>query len=197
MAMTRFEKLFVNRERKAKRNIEIVRPRLEQLDLDNLHNVLELGCGIGSVSAFLFDSYQMNVIGIDFDSAQIDIARRKYPENDRLRFKIEDASKLSFDDGSFDLVLSQNVFHHIHAWNEAVQEVSRVLRQGGYFIWLDLVFPRLVKTIFQPLVRNYGLYTFDDIEIEFEKSGFKQHFTERLAHGPFPHYQVVLQKCEI
>jgi ubiquinone/menaquinone biosynthesis C-methylase UbiE len=114
-----------------------------------------------------------------------------------LRFSVEDASNLSFKDGSFDLVLSQNVFHHIPAWDVAVHEVSRVLRQGGYFIWLDLVFPRFAKTIFQPLAKNYGLYTFDDIEMALTKSGFNQQFYERVAHGPFTHHQFVLKKSKM
>jgi ubiquinone/menaquinone biosynthesis C-methylase UbiE len=197
MAMTRFEKLFVNRERKGKRNIDKVRPRLEQLDIENLHDVLELGCGIGSVSAYLSEIYQMNVVGTDFDPAQVDIARSNYPENYRLQFRVEDASNLSFEDGSFDLVLSQNVFHHIPAWDVAVYEVSRVLRQGGYFIWLDLVFPRFVVTLFQPLVKNYGMYTDDEIEKVFVKNGFSLQYAEKLAHGPFTHHHVVLQKSEI
>lgn len=74
----------------------------------------------------------MNVVGTDFDPAQINIARSNHPENDRLRFKIEDASNLSFKDDSFDLVLSQNVFHHVPSWEKAVHEVSRVLRPEGY-----------------------------------------------------------------
>jgi ubiquinone/menaquinone biosynthesis C-methylase UbiE len=197
MAMTRFEKLFVNRQRKAERNIEKVCSLLEQLDIENLHDALELGCGIGSVSVYLSENHQMNVIGTDFDLAQIEIARSSYPENDRLHFRVEDASNLSFEDNSFDLVLSQNVFHHIPAWDVAVREVFRVLRQGGYLIWLDLVFPQLIKTVFQPLVKNYGLYTFDDIEKAFMNSGFTQQFSERLAHGPFTHHQIVLQKSEI
>ena len=193
MTMTRFEKLFVNRERKAKRNIDNVLPCLEQLDVECLNDVLEIGCGIGTVSAFLSESYQMNVVGTDFDPAQIEIARTYYPENDQLHFKVEDASNLSFEDNSFDLVLSQNVFHHIPNWENAIKEIARVLCSGGYFIWLDLTFPRIVKTIFLPFVKNYGFYTIDDIEKTLEVHAFMKLFHERLAHGPFSQHHLVLQ----
>jgi len=196
MAMTRFEKIFVNRERKGERNIEKVRTLLEQLGVENLNDALELGCGIGSVSAFLSENYGMSVVGTDFDPEQVQNARSNYPDNEWLQFKVEDGSNLSFEDGSFDLVVSQNVFHHIQAWAVAVHEVSRVLRRGGYFIWLDLVFPGLIKTLFQPLVKNYGLYTLDDIENAFAQGGFKQQYHERLAHAPFTVYQIVLQKID-
>lgn len=192
MAMTKFEKVFVNRERKADRNIGKVRTRLEQLDVENLHDVLELGCGIGSVSAYLSENYQMNVIGTDFDPLQVQIAKRNHLENERLKYKIEDASHLSFEDGSFDLVLSQNVFHHVHAWNKAVHEVARVLKDGGYFIWLDLVFPKFVVKLFQSVVKNYGLYTYEDIKTEFLENRFEIIYQEETF---FSHH-VVFRKGE-
>jgi len=193
MAMTRFEKLFVNRDRKAKRNIEKVCTHLEQMDIGNLHDTLELGCGIGSVSAYLSESFQMNVVGTDFDPAQIKIARSKYPENDVLHFRIENASNLSFNDSSFDLVLSQNVFHHVPAWEEAVHEVSRVLKPEGYFIWHDLTYSKYLVKLFQPIVKNYGLYTYEGIMTEFTKNKFVPLYHERLI---FTHH-LVFQKKEL
>jgi ubiquinone/menaquinone biosynthesis C-methylase UbiE len=185
MAMTRFEKLFVNRERKGQRNIEKVRTRLEQLPIENLHDALELGCGIGSVSAFIAENYQMSVIGTDFDPAQIEIAKSTYPEKKGLRYGIENASKLGFEDGGFDLVVSQNVFHHVPNWKEAVREVSRVIKPGGYFLWLDLTFPKTMVKIFQPFVKNYGLYTFEAIMAQFVENRFEELNHERslFAHN--------------
>jgi len=157
MAMTGLEKRFVNRERKVKRNIEKVNQCLEKMGIQKIHQVLELGCGTGAVSAYLANNYQMKVYGTDFDPEQIEIAKKKYKENDHLRFMVDDASNLNFEVVNFDLVLSQNVFHHIPAWETAVQEVVRVLRPGGYLIWLDLAFPRLIKDIVQPFVKNYAI----------------------------------------
>ena len=48
MAMTRFEKLFVNRQKKGDRNIEAVRNRLIGLNIQDIHDVLEVGCGVGA-----------------------------------------------------------------------------------------------------------------------------------------------------
>jgi cyclopropane fatty-acyl-phospholipid synthase-like methyltransferase len=116
MAMTNIEKRFVNRERKARRNIEKVDQQLEHLDSQKIKAVLELGCGIGSVSAHLADRYQMNVYGTDFGHEQIKLARRMYPENEYLKFGVEDASNLSCKDEIYDLVISQNMFHHVPDW---------------------------------------------------------------------------------
>lgn len=194
MAMSKLEKRFVNRQKKGQRNIKNICRGLAQVDTNRISDVLEFGCGIGSVSAFLSENYAMKVVGIDYDPKQIEIARQMHPENNHLSFRIGDASNLSFEDESFDLVLSQDVFHHVFAWDAAVQEVARVLRPHGYFIWLDFTYPRIIKQVFQSLVKNYGLYTWDDIKLEFTRHGLEQHFYEQLTHGIFGYHHIVLQK---
>ena len=194
MKMTKFEKRFVNRKKKADGNIKNVRQHLEHIEIERINNVLELGCGVGFVSNFLSETYNMNIYGTDFDPDQIELARKFHPENDKLHFSVEDATNLNFKDSNFDLVLSQNVFHHIPKWELAVSQIHRVLRPHGYFIWFDLIFPKVVKIIFQPLVKNYGLYTFKEIKFVFYRIGFKELFYERLLHGPFGSCHMVLQK---
>jgi len=194
MKITKFEKRFVNRKKKADGNIKKVRQRLEHIEIEKINNVLELGCGVGFVSNFLSETYSMNIYGTDFDLDQIELARKIHPENNKLHFSVEDATNLNFKDSNFDLVLSQNVFHHIPNWELAVSQIYRVLRPQGYFIWFDLVFPKVVKKIFQPLVKNYGLYTFKEIKLVFDRIGFKELFYERLWHGPFGSCHMVLQK---
>ena len=70
MKMTRLEKRLVNREKKAGRNIVHLERGLRHLDWSSVHDVLEIGCGIGSVSAYLAQSYPLRVTGTDFDALQ-------------------------------------------------------------------------------------------------------------------------------
>ena len=134
--MTSLEKIFVNREKKARGNIKKLKKQLQMLDLPDALNILEIGCGIGSVSAYLADNYSAKVWGTDFDSDEIEIARKLYSENDQLKFQVEDASNLSFKNEQFDIVVSHNVFHHIPMWDKAIYEISRVLKVNGYLFWL-------------------------------------------------------------
>jgi len=134
MEMTRFEKWLVNRNKKAERNIAMVRQRLAELPSIPIKDVLELGCGIGAVAAFLAQTYNVKVWGTDYDPEQIQIARKKHPENENLTYRVEDAARLSFPDASFDLVVSQNVFHHLPQWQTAAREINRVLRPGGFLL---------------------------------------------------------------
>jgi len=193
MKMTRIEKRFVNRQKQSEQNIEKFELALEHVDREKIKTVLELGCGIGFVSHYLAETYNWNVYGTDYDEEQIQIANKVQPKIDHLSFRVEDAAKLSFEDSSIDLVLSQNVFHHIPNWENAIKEIARVLCFGGYFIWLDLTFPRIVKNIFLPFVKNYGLYSINDIEKSFEVHGFKKLYHERIGHGLMRQHHLVLQ----
>ena len=191
--MTNFEKRFVNRKKKSNGNIKKIQSAFQKIEIQNIHTVLELGCGIGFVSTYLAESYNFVIYGTDYDFDQIQIAIKLQPKLEHLHFQVEDATKLSFNDSSFDLVLSQNVFHHIPNWEVAIQEIVRVLRSGGYFIWLDLTFPEIVKKIFKSFVKNYGIYTVNDIKTAFENNGLKELYHDRLARGVFSQHHFVLQ----
>ncbi len=195
MTMTKLEKQFVNRQSKAEGNIARVRERLNGLEIGSIQNVLELGCGMGSVSAFLAGEYKMNVVGTDFDLDQINLARSLYPETELLHYQVEDATRLTFAANNFDLVIAQNVFHHIPAWKKAVSEIARVLRNSGYFIWFDLALPGPLKTALAPIVKSSGVYTVAEVQSEFLKQGFIQLYYERITHAPLMyHHHLVLQK---
>lgn len=194
MKMSTLEKQFVNRKQKGEYNIARVRDCFNYLDLGNIHCALELGCGIGAVSAFLANEYKMNVTGTDFDPEQVELARSLHPETDHLHYQMEDASNLTFPANSFDLVIAQNVFHHIPEWAKAVEEVARVLSSRGYFIWFDLALPGLIKKVLKPAAKHSGLYTIGEIRNEFMSRGFAQLYYKQIPHGPFSHHHLILQK---
>ena len=110
-----------------------------------------------------------------------------------LHYQVEDAAALSFEDNCFDLVISQNVFHHIPNWQDAIAEIRRVLRPGGYLIWHDIVFAGLLIKLFKPVTKNYGLYTLNDIQSEFDKCGFDIIEKQKMLHGPFKHFELILK----
>ncbi len=193
MKMTRIEKRFVNRKKKSEKNIEKIKSDFKLIDLNKIKTILELGCGVGFVSTYLAENYHFKVYGTDFDPEQIETAKNIQPKLKRLYFQIEDASQLTFEDCSIDLVISQNVFHHVPNWKNAIKEIARVLCSGGYFLWLDLTFSEMIKTLFLPIVKNYGLYTIDDIKSAFNVNGFKQLVHEQSIHGPMRQHHFLLQ----
>lgn len=96
--------------------------------------VLDLGCGAGYGSFELKKLGAKSVVGIDNDSKAIEYAISKF-KIENLKFKIDNATNLSFPDSTFDIVVSFEVIEHIKDYRKYLKEVFRVLKKGGYFIF--------------------------------------------------------------
>lgn len=51
------------------------------------------------------------------------------------RHYCQDLSKLTFEDNSLDVVLTSDVFEHVRLYKEAIEEIYRVLKPGGAYIF--------------------------------------------------------------
>ena len=154
--MGRFEKKFVNSKRHAQKNIELIEQLFKHIDLENISNVLEIGCGVGITAVHLHDKYDMSVMGTDVDPEQIMLAKKHHKESKRLKFMESDATTLPFENQEFDMVLSFFVLHHIGSWDKALTEISRVLKPNGYFIFYDLTYSRFTTRLFKRIAKKYG-----------------------------------------
>jgi len=172
MKMLGIEKVFVNTMGKGRANAARVKEALEICPVEPGIRVLEIGCGIGVVSAFLAEELGLDVTGTDFDPAQVMLAQRRQTEGERLRFEQADATALGYADGAFDLVVSQYVFHHIPEWRKAMAELGRVVKPGGLVVWDDIAVTRLGKALAGPFKGFITPFTHDDIEQAIFGEGF-------------------------
>ena len=139
--MIKLEKIFVNLSA-VTRNIKVIERLFSQIDLSNVKNVLEIGCGIGVLSSYLAEKYGWRVTGIDLDPEQIKSAKKTHREDKNLNFLKADALKLPFMENEFDLVLSVDALHHIPNRNETFDELNRVLKSNGFYILVDIALPK-------------------------------------------------------
>jgi cyclopropane fatty-acyl-phospholipid synthase-like methyltransferase len=93
--------------------------------------ILEIGCGIGTVVHELAGQ-GFDVRGTDISQVAIEYGRNKYGD---IRLDVQPAEELAFDDGTFDVVLSFDLFEHIARIDRHIDEVHRVLRAGGYYLF--------------------------------------------------------------
>lgn len=94
--------------------------------------VLEIACGTGLISKNVAD-IAATYIATDFSENMLRTARKGYvPEN--LTFEREDATFLSFDDDSFDVVIIANALHIIPQPERVLAEIDRVLKPNGILI---------------------------------------------------------------
>lgn len=101
--------------------------------------VLDVGCGSGRWLRWFLEvgARPEDVTGVDVSDARFDEARAIHPG---LRLEQTDGRRLPFEDGSFDLVTQFVCFMTMpdEATRRAVAaEMLRVLRPGGYVLWLD------------------------------------------------------------
>jgi ubiquinone/menaquinone biosynthesis C-methylase UbiE len=93
--------------------------------------ILEVGCGIGSLTAEL-SRKGYDITGTDISSEAIKYGLEKYGD---IKLMVQPAEDLDFEDGAFDAVLSFDLFEHIAAIDKHISEVWRVLHPSGYYLF--------------------------------------------------------------
>ena len=108
-------------------------------------HVLDVGCGPGYLTRMLAEAIgrEGSVIGIDAAPEMIEYANRRSRRISNCAFQVGTVESLPFPDGSFDVVVSSLMVHHLPEEGrvEAIREMRRVLRAGGTLLLADFNIP--------------------------------------------------------
>ena len=141
---------------------------VDQVDLREGMDVLDLGCGTGTLTLMLaLNTPGAHIVGVDADPDALERARTKAKEAGATLELIEArAGSLPFDDASFDRVVSSLVFHHLTHDGKcaALAEARRVLRAGGELHIADWGQPHdlVMRAAFLPVQLLDGFETTSD-----------------------------------
>ncbi len=141
MKMRRIEKQFVNSARHSARVAEHAEQLVRIADPQPGQRLLDVGCGNGTAPIHLATTFGLEVTGVDIDPEQIQTAVAESTNLAATRFLVADAIDLPFADGEFDLVYTNKTTHHIREWQQALTEMTRVLKPGGHLLYTDFVAP--------------------------------------------------------
>jgi SAM-dependent methyltransferase len=118
----------------------------QKLSIDPNDYVLELGCGSAKDLCRLVEKYNCRAIGVDSSDLILKFAKdrvRKMGLSSKITIIKGDVANMNFfNDSQFDIVIAQSVLATIPDKGKTAREVSRVLKSGGHFgdielIWID------------------------------------------------------------
>ena len=108
-------------------------PHLKRIAPTRSGRWLDVGSGLGETTRMLsrFMTMDSECIGVDQDSALLEVARSQDWAGRRVSFEQGDATSLPFDDNSFDFVFSRYLLIHMPEPVKAIREMIRVAKPGG------------------------------------------------------------------
>ncbi|MEK6642974.1 MAG: methyltransferase domain-containing protein [Planctomycetota bacterium] len=153
--------------------------------------VLDIGCGIGGPTGWLFERFHpMQIIGLEYCRSSVVAAEGRWAGvSERPWFLQGDAHALPAESGTVDVIF--NLESALHYVNKPVflSECQRVLRAGGRLCIGDITAPN--KLLFSPLTllnswpsqfnSNIRLWSADDYVTGFAKAGLRLVRHENVA----------------
>jgi len=153
----------------------------EKVDIQNKKNILDVGCGTGTVTEDIASLTDGCITGIDIDDKKLEYAKTIIPDNvDLMMATVLD---LPFKDSTFDLVVFSVILPYIKDQQKAVDEMARVTCKGG--IVLATMVPDYADALYYPENRAHlsslkyyedmgiDIYTGRKLKYLFRKAGLK------------------------
>ena len=103
--------------------------------VEDAHEVLNVGCGIGVGPAYIAKKYGCRVVGVDLSEKMIQWSRQRAAEErvaDKVEFRVADVLELPLEADRFDIVIVESVLTFVEDKPRAIQECVRVTRPDGY-----------------------------------------------------------------
>lgn len=115
-------------------------PALTELALAhcNLHagaRVLDAGCGMGATLDYLAGEYPLKAMGADISHKLLSQAHQ---ENSQLALTQSDVMQLPYANETFDAIFSECTLSIFSNRDNALREITRVLKHDGYLILTDV-----------------------------------------------------------
>lgn len=173
--------------------VEVCKPK-------NGIKILEIGAGDGEFTNRL-KKLNANIVATDITPVVIKRAKRNIKKKN-IKFKIENAEKLSFKNESFDLVCGVSILHHLSI-QKALKEVHRVLKIGGkaFFTEPNLINPIIFLGLNIPELRKKMEFSPDETALMryktkkiLKKTGFRKSCVSNYDFL-FPKTPISLMSC--
>jgi len=102
---------------------------IETLDLKPAETALDLGCGNGRVAEYISDVTGAKITGLDFASELITTSQQRTADKkSRLTYVVGNMDELTFEEGSFDAIISIDTLYFVESIDATVKNLKRLLK---------------------------------------------------------------------
>ena len=170
------------------RQINLTKFCVSQLEKIKNQNVLEVGCGNGTQSIYIYENYRpAKLTGVDINSHNIELANSINGSHQSLDFMVDDAQQLAkVPDNSVDVLLCIESAFHYPDKERFMRQVQRVLKPSGKFLIADILSRSYKNRFFMEKWKrkmNFHHWTEDHYLQTFEKNGLKVDYTKDITES--------------
>jgi len=141
--------------------------------------ILDIGCADGMFTKVILDNSKASeIVGIDVLKSSVDWSNKHWKKDKRMRFIVGDAHSLPFNNSTFDAVFALEVLEHVFEPIRVLQEIKRVLKKGGYAVFLVPAETLLFKIIWY----FWTKYTISRIWKETHIHAYSANFLVKLVN---------------
>ncbi|MGD6833977.1 class I SAM-dependent methyltransferase [Sutcliffiella halmapala] len=143
--------------------LEVTKELMTNIDIND-KKFLEVGCGTGQTSAYLFERGAL-LTTMDAHPLMVDKANRRFIEMGLTCQAIQGSiEKTDFASNTFDYILAESVLSFTETLS-SLKEIHRILNSGGSFFGLEMVKKNsLPKAIEERMKAFYGLSSIYSLE---------------------------------
>lgn len=152
----------------------------ELLSAENINNqskILDVGCGTGQTSAYLYSQFGAQILGLDINPTMIEKAKQRFlSQNMPIQLMQGSVENIPAENDTFDFVLSESVLAFVKK-EEALKEIYRVLKNGGRLIANEMTINKTPTKEEENEIKEF--YSLDSLLLEtdwrnlLENAGFK------------------------
>ena len=183
------------------RTVRHMAAKLEGINAET--KVLDIGAGYGGAARYLAETFACSVTALNLSEKENERNRQLNAERgltDKISVVDGSFESIPAEDASFDVVWSQDAILHSGQREQVIQEVARVLKPGGRFIFTDpMQSDDCPEGVLQPILERIHLSSLGSpafyrdmaARVGLHEQSFDEQ-TQQLVN----HYTRVLQETE-
>lgn len=124
------------RWKKHLRNSQLTRYLIDLIGDRKEVDILDVGSGPVSTIGYVLDGVEVNLVLADILADEYEELMEELNLTPKIKVEKQDMARLTYDDNSFDIVNCRNSLDHTENPFDAVREMVRVCRVGGWiYLW--------------------------------------------------------------